>query len=398
MLDLAASQMYGRVMRGQARWRRASGGIAAFAVATTVGASAVMMVGPGCTTETIDGCDPKIWAPKPPPAFACGPFDAGDSADASDAEADGPPPKPTCDGECIVRAPNGWDPPSLVWIGPESDAPPCPEAALRVGFEGHAGLSAPHVCGACACAPPSGSCEMPTTITASSTPCPGTDPGAVQTPFDPPPGWSGACTDHDALSMGKLCDGVPCVQSVTIGPLTVNETGCAPTQVASSFVPPPTWSTFVRSCIGEPPGRCEKSLHVCVPPTATGFHQCIFQKGDNDCSSSELMPYTEKHVFYKSLEDTRACSACACGAPFGGACSANISFYDDGTCSTVASTSKYVDSSGALCIDQIPGTALGSKSAREVRYTPGTCFPSGGDPVGSIQPSNAATFCCIPIL
>lgn len=76
----------------------------------------------------------------------------------------------TCPGNCVPRSPPGWSEPVLLWAGPESSPPPtCPTWAPRVYSAGHADLSAPALsCGACSCAPASGSCALPETITAES--------------------------------------------------------------------------------------------------------------------------------------------------------------------------------------------------------------------------------------
>ena len=43
-----------------------------------------------------------------------------------------------------------------------------------------------------------------------------------------------------------------------------------------------------------------------------------------------------------------------------------------------------------------PGT-LGSKSLMKLKYTPGTCAPSGGGPTdGGVVATGVATFCCLP--
>lgn len=64
---------------------------------------------------------------------ASGGTDAGDAGDAS---VDGP--IEGCDGDCLPAKPDGWDQLNLVWFGPESDAPPCPDAAGVLAYEGRA--------------------------------------------------------------------------------------------------------------------------------------------------------------------------------------------------------------------------------------------------------------------
>jgi hypothetical protein len=122
---------------------------------------------------------------------------------------------------------------------------------------------------------------------------------------------------------------------------------------------------------------------------------CISQVGDSDCTGPALAPYTEKHIFYDSYQDIRTCSPCTCGSPSGSTCSATISIYTDGACSTLA-YSTTVNSSGPACHDLPAGSPLGSKSATAPTYAPGTCAPGGGMPMGTVTPLDPTTFCCIP--
>jgi hypothetical protein len=117
----------------------------------------------------------------------CGKACTGGVCEGGDASTDGP--LDACSGVCLESQPGGWDVPSLVWIGAEPNAPPCPDTASGLQYEGRADPTAPIVCGTCTCGGPTGSCSLPTTITASSTACPATDPSTVDTPFDPPSGW-----------------------------------------------------------------------------------------------------------------------------------------------------------------------------------------------------------------
>ncbi|MFT3764709.1 MAG: hypothetical protein QM820_04210 [Minicystis sp.] len=256
-------------------------------------------------------------------------------------------------------------------------------------------LIAPNVCGSCLCGPPSGSCGLPATLTASSTECPGTAPGAVHTAFDPPPGWDGDCTSNDSVPAGQLCAGGPCVQSVTIAPLTVMEEGCAPAQLPIPKDTTASWGTTVRVCRGGSLSGCDGNGY-CTPPAPPGFRYCVFRDGDRDCTDPSFGPYTEKHVFYEGFTDTRSCSPCTCGPPAGSTCTAQISIHADAACSSLPLDAHLMDSSAPACVDVIAGSALGSKSASPPTYTPGACQPSGGEPMGSAVPVGPSTLCCIP--
>ena len=317
-----------------------------------------------------------------------GPRDAG--ADAGDGGTSGN--NPPCPGQCVPFQPDGWNFPDIAWFGKAAGAPSCPEA-LALGYQGYADLDAPLDCGACTCAPPAGSCALPSTITANAAPCAQNGASTPHTPFDPASGWAGACDTNDPIPSGKLCSGVHCVASVTVGPLAMSESGCAPSQPPP--LSPPTWKTMGLTCRIDPYFTCPNAGDVCAPAPAPGFRVCIvnFARGDVDCPS--FSAYAEKHVFYDAFDDMRSCSPCTCGAPAGSTCSASISIYTDGACSTLAS-SIAVDAAGPACADVISGSPLGSKSATPPAYVPGACAPGGGAPMGAATPTMPQTICCIP--
>jgi hypothetical protein len=302
---------------------------------------------------------------------------------------------PTCkdrSGQCLAVPPGGWMNPLSVYIGADAQPPPCP-ANAPTGFDAYADLNAPGVCAPCQCGPSVGSCSLPATITAHAATCEDAGTATPSTPFDPPDGgWDGRCTINDAVDGGQLCDGGPCVQSLTIAPLTVNDDGCAPTQ-APIPQEPPNWGLFARVCRGEPFGDCGSAGLVCSPVPAQGFRMCVLRDDDNDCPGS---PYTEKHVFYMGLHDTRSCSPCSCDSPSGSVCKAEVTVYSDGACMSLPVVSVLADSNAPVCLDVIAGSTLGSKSASPPSYTPGSCQPSGGDSMGSADPVNRFTLCCMP--
>jgi hypothetical protein len=356
-----------------------------------------------CGENDANFCDPSVWAGgafDPHRLAACCPVDptirecpdaGNEGGDAGDGSADGPIGE-DCAEECLPVPQAGWTDPLLAWIGPEFQAPACPPKASVEGPDGYADLSAPDLCGACSCGPPTGACALPETLTANSSACPGSDPGTAHMPFDPPDGgWDGGCTANDGIDCGQIGDGGSCVQSITIAPLTLSESGCVPT-LGPSTRDPPSWGTFARLCRGEPFGRCGNDGLRCSPSAPPGFRACIYQKEDNDCPGDR---YTEKHLFYKGFQDTRMCSPCTCGSATGSTCSSTISIYADGACATTPTYTVTVDSTGPLCDGVIPGTALSSKSATAPTYVPGTCQPSGG-PTGAATATGPFTLCCSP--
>jgi hypothetical protein len=358
----------------------------------------------GCGYSTIDYCHPSEGVPAPGcggggagTGITCGPGtvlrgkecvvasdDAGD--DAADA-----PSALACTGQCAPYSPLEWSGPSLLWIGPPSQTPTCPAAVSASGYFAYADLDASAPCPPCQCAPPAGSCGLPPAIGVSPESCEAADADGGDTPFNPPAGWDGGCTEDDAIAGGALCDGGPCAQSATIAPLTVNETGCEP--VAPTVSPPPISQSSALICEGMAPGACAITGESCLPATP-GFAICVFQAGDHDCSAS-FGPYTQKVLVYIDVSGMPSCSACTCGAPAGSVCTSKLSFYVDGMCASPASNANLVDSTKPVCVDLITGTALGSKSASEPVYAPGACQAGGGVLMGSVVPVDPTTFCCI---
>nr|AYM54561.1 hypothetical protein [Racemicystis crocea] len=307
--------------------------------------------------------------------------------------------RPTCPGQCVPGFSFDWLGPVLVWMGPASEASmvQCPPEAPTANSTRFADLTAPNACAACSCAPPEGSCELPTTITARAAICPGA--GAWVTPFDAPAAWDGSCTDLNAIPQGKDCGGVPCVQSVTIAPLQVVESGCSPIEGPPPVqVLPASWGSAAILCNTdklEGEELCMDPGLTCAPrsaPLPASFHRCIYKDGVHECPPA----YPVRNVVYERFEDNRTCSPCQCGEAMGSTCTAALSFFQDSACSVPLPLTLGASSVKAMCGDAPPGLALGSKFATEPVYTPGVCQPSGGEPQGAAEPVGPATICCLP--
>ena len=283
-----------------------------------------------------------------------------------------------------------WESPSLVWIGAEDQAPECPLGPDTISYEGHADLVAPSMCEACTCEPPTGSCALPEALTASTGVC--YAPGAT-TSFNAPTPWNGSCDSTTQTPSGAA-------HSLTIDPIAMTENGCAVGPPVAAKVISLRWNTYARACdVHFPSGIPERSICLPADPPPPGFALCVFQKGENACPTDAGNDFTEQHVFYRGVQDDRECSACTCGPPTGSACTATISIYKGAnlTCSGPALATIPVSSKSQTCLDiQLPGQALGSKSAAPTTYLPGTCPAMGGDGNGVATPTNPATFCCRP--
>src|SRR5262249_26875242 len=151
-----------------------------------------------------------------------------------------PPARSACEGKCVPPAELYFVGPYLVWLG-NGTAPACPVQASGRKYAGVA-QPAPPPCPKCACAPSTGSCAEPATITASTLPC---SASASGTPFDVPASWDGSCTVPNAA---------PDAESVTVAPLIV-EDSCLPTSDDQiKDVPAPG---AALACTGSaPPGQC----------------------------------------------------------------------------------------------------------------------------------------------
>ncbi|WP_437905479.1 hypothetical protein WME95_45535 [Sorangium sp. So ce327] len=103
--------------------------------------------------------------------------------------------------------------------------------------------------------------------------------------------------------------------------------------------------------------------------------------------------YPDRHVFYAGVEDTRGCAPCGGTEPTGATCSVLASAFSDEGCSQLVAA-QVITAAAADCGTVATGTALGSKSVSVVSLDPGKCEAFGGEAVGTIAPSAAATFCC----
>lgn len=300
--------------------------------------------------------------------------------------------EPLCAGQCAPLGPAEWLGPALVWIGHPGEAPDCPPSAPVAGDLGLADPSALAPCAACSCAPPQGSCALPTTWTAVAASCADATPATAHSAFDAPAGWGGACTANSPVAAGQKCAGVICVQSLTIAPLSLVEGACG---VNAGSPPPPApiaWGRAARSCHGVTVGACAGPSELCAPAAEPGYRRCLARDGEHACPA----PYTEEHQFFAGLTDTRACSPCGCSPPTASTCTALVSIHADSACS-MPIAALTLDATKPACVDILPhGAALGSKLAGEPLYAPGACQPTGGEPTGAAIPVNPTTVCCLP--
>jgi hypothetical protein len=225
-------------------------------------------------------------------------------------------------------------------------------------------------------------------------------------------GWDGACVADKTIPAGAMCNGKPCVQSITVSAPVVNEQGCqahphAPAQPPPGAKPqsehaekpgklpdPPPEATVASACAPPSPWPVCKGDEpkACVPKPGPEFATCVRQAGDVACPEG----WPVRRLFFDEMADGRTCSDCACSAPTASVCRVRISVASDATCSGDPVQGVMVTSAKPKsCLDLPPGVALESKAAAFIAYEPGACAPIGGEMVGDVLPSGPMTFCCL---
>jgi hypothetical protein len=332
-------------------------------------------------------CPSACFGPPPLPPH-CSP-DAGVDGDADTTSS-------LClDGACVPPGPASWEGPMPFWYGWDIEAPACPDDAPILAFEGQT-EPPPPTCSACSCDAPAGTCHLPTTWTLSSAGC--SDPGGgVKTNFDPPADWDGTCNQDKAITGGMLCGGVPCVRSITISAPVIEEQPCT-AQTNGDPVPPPPRARYGgpeipigRACKSDKgaPSCAAETGKVCVSPSPE-FKACLLRDGDHACPEG----WSDRHLLYGQVEDTRDCAACTCSPPNGGTCQVKYRIFSEPMCSTEVQSGDIWAGMIAPCHDFMPGTQISGKSTEMLAYQPGSCTPSGGDVVGDLVLADAVTVCC----
>jgi len=320
--------------------------------------------------------------PDPPPRC----FDGG-----VDGSADGATSALCPSGTCAPKSPQSWEGPVALYYGPQFQAPPCPETAPTLLFEGRPEPD-PVPCESCSCDPPVGACLPPTTWTVGASACYG---GGVNTNFDAPPNWDGSCTTNVSIQQGQTCGAELCVQSLVVDPPMIVEQPCTPHGNGDPMPEPAKltagdpFGPFGRACTGDPWPPCgQESVCVSAPPS---FLTCVARSGDEPCPAG----WPVKHLLYNEVDDQRTCTECTCSAPSGGSCTVFIGLHEDSTCATLRGSNIVTTGEGPKCMDLLHGTGLAAKSASVLTYERGACTPEGGQAEGDLVLGDARTFCCL---
>ncbi|WP_437725315.1 hypothetical protein [Sorangium sp. So ce861] len=247
-------------------------------------------------------------------------------------------------------------------------------------------------CEPCACTAPA--CVFPAGLTVSSGWMCDDSPGETLTPFDAPAGWDGACVAPGAV-------GAEAFGSFRIAPVTART--C---EVVTFPVPRDgdvhAGGQAVAICNAQRGDHCPTLEHVCAigaDELRPGWRRCLVADDGEDveCPASDRtagLHFSEKLIVWEKVEDSRACTPCSCNETAPSTCEALVSTFEDGACRDPVAAAVVAENGG--CHDAEPGSTLGSLRAAWLVDAPGSCAPSGGEPVGELSLSKKVTVCCLP--
>lgn len=364
--------------------------------------------GPGTTTTTTSsvggggagGEGGSGGAPPVEDCFAPGDEDGDALADCADPDCD-------ADLECAPSFPVGWNNLGYVALfrGDAGINPACPAGTTgNAVYEGNAALqNTAASCSPCTCgAPQDRDCFITQDFNAGEAGLQGaqvlnvSNCGAASRIDETtmPSNWDGICHTNETFPGGQSCSGVACNQSVRVGTATVSGGSCASAGGQPSGASP-TWAERGEACRATAglTGCSAGSSCVLKPKAPWGSRVCIARAGDWSCPSESL--FTQKRVFYGDYADDRSCTGCDCNSPTGGTCKLTVSFYADAVC-------------GGTPVAEIESGACGNLSGNptiaswEAAVTTppagGSCnaVAGGGQPSGTVTPTEPTTFCCLP--
>jgi hypothetical protein len=300
-----------------------------------------------------------------PTDSAASAFTSGDEASSEGPEGESCPESHAC----IAPAPAGWRGP-LALIPEGGDA--CPAAYPQLEVDAFTEVAG---------APARCSCECDT-----STLC-----GAlIGSDLETACSFPSNILDTTAFTEPDVCTPIPTIDGegfhLAFEPDLAGE--CSPS--ASVILPEPVPTDHMIACGGPVvAGGCPADL-VCVyvDIDAQVIAPCIVRTGEHACP----LEYPDVHPAFTSVLDERGCSACECTAPDGPA-----------SCNTTLRLSSADD-----CADQVvPDADVGAFTCVPAEGTMPThlqfsaieayvtgCAPSGGLPVGTVEPAAPVTICC----
>ena len=274
---------------------------------------------------------------------------------------------------CVPNVPAAWDGPVALFDGDPANVPPCPAAFPDEEYQGRSNLvNEPAMCAACTCSTPDVECTLaPLAFTTGAT-CANTVTTAAQ------PMTAGDCA---TITPPGQTSGYKAAAAVAT-PDDCTEGG------GQETLPPVNWGSAAIACGGAATGDGCQGTDVCAPLPGGSFvsGQCIWRDGNHACPNG----YGDKYVLYdeSDYDDTRGCTACACGDPTG-TCNVTTEIYAGAACADVPIAT--VVNNGSCELAPIGG------SIETTIMKSGSCPPVGGSPTGEItEGTNPTTVCCVP--
>ncbi|WP_156041678.1 hypothetical protein [Chondromyces apiculatus] len=283
---------------------------------------------------------------------------------------------PVCSGgECVSQAPLGWQGPVWLWSGPEANAPPCPEDASALTYEGHADLRTSGSCDACACTTPE--CGFPEGVRISSA---GPDCVGPLADILVPPNWDGSCFSFP-----------PVANPISVFFRRSTRSECVPlvSEIAKHVTF--SWDTFARACTPiAVPESCPATPKDCATRPPQGFAQCLFREGDPSTCPAD---YPELRRFHGAVDDQSSCTPCSCQLPEESNCRVFMSL-DTTTGCKFGGQGTVVGPAHEGCMTNHGPSQYASLRGEIKETEPDVCMVGGGEFAGEILPAQPTTFCC----
>ncbi|XXT23167.1 hypothetical protein WME94_16665 [Sorangium sp. So ce429] len=262
------------------------------------------------------------------------------------------------------------DNPVLLWISETPDFPICPDGRLDY-WDGWANVRADpqyqNECGTCTCGP--AACALPDRLLVHEAPlCAGEGMEInLASAADPP----GHCVEFSSPIPGDA------FAAVALKPPTMADKCDASEQHA----PPPLSGTYARACpwIGKFTGKFDGSV-------------CIAPDDDGSCP----LGFSARFEFQEKIRDARTCTPCACGAPVGGSCEADVLLFSDAGCEHMLYSGNGIGTREQDCYITHEDLPLAGVRVVFAQDEPGRCSPinSVSRVDGMIESGETRTFCC----
>lgn len=274
---------------------------------------------------------------------------------------------------CAPATPSGWDGPVWLYAG-GGPTPSCPTGAPVVAGGLDVSPVSPATCTGCSCDSPLGqSCAPPAVELFDPSTCTGIP---AETVNQPSPGVCENVVDTVQYDSARI------VAQPPAGGSCAAAGGLA--DVDPFAWPQPAMVCELNTALGE--GCGDAAACVPLPPSLWVPQICFHRPGSTSCPGIGYDRYT----VFSSWTDSRGCSTCECSSPTGGTCNDVVTVYGPEGC---AGNGTQLPNDGTCQL------LTGSTYYESLRYTPGvpsgaSCTPSGGEPIGTVNPTGSTTVCC----